>query len=731
MPSQAQSKRKTGTPNNDERPVGKRSRVSRACDQCRTAREKCDGVKPICLTCSTSNRTCSYTTNPKKRGIQPGYIRTLELALTWLFNNVPDTEGVLNRKLAREDIDKLLSGEDIGGPDPGRIDSEDQDSDVDELEPASSVIPEYIDIDSIVVPQDPIERPSDENTSATNIRLPANRWRLVDIYFAYTHCWLPVCEKHDILKTIYSYPDQGLPLSSNMSDSAGHAELWSILALASVQEQSIGHSAQETSSMPQRLYDIARSLIPLEPNTFELSHVKALLVLAVINMSQSAPEAAWLLIGHASRILLILEQKQSVPRSHPKFSHVFAGCVLLDSILSMHLRQRSYLQHADLERFGKINEDGLEEWQPWTGCLDSETTSGYESARDPVRSLSIFNLMVEIIGILSINELTEHRTVVSHENMGRIERWKATLPPHFQYIQSEGAPVPSNPPSFLLLLVYTCSAIILFSSQIWVQRLLALLERFRETLGFFSLPPILLSLIGIVEQSRAFESADRRVQSHLQKLKEDYAQAWACGQQHPGNNYESNTHIRPLFDTTQITSARPRTTYGFSGVQIPTPESIPPSLNHRHLLSAKTNTNNADKPRVNDTLLDELLPDMSTASSHHPTNIIDFQSIAQPSPHLNAPQYYSDSALNRKIQDHPNSGRPRDLQSFFDELASLDSAEKMESQPQFMQNLGFAPDTNIADLFTNDFSQFNPLVSPYMPRDEQAQIGHKHLFDGC
>jgi hypothetical protein len=32
-----------------------------------------------------------------------------------------------------------------------------------------------------------------------------------------------------------------------------------------------------------------------------------------------------------------------------------------------------------------------------------------------------------------------------------------------------------------------------------------------------------------------------------------------------------------------------------------------------------------------------------------------------------------------------------------------------------MQNLGFAPDANIADLFASDLSQqYNPLLSPYI-----------------
>lgn len=56
----------------------------------------------------------------------------------------------------------------------------------------------------------------------------------------------------------------------------------------------------------------------------------------------------------------------------------------------------------------------------------------------------------------------------------------------------------------------------------------------------------------------------------------------------------------------------------------------------------------------------------------------------------------------------------QNTETFFDELASLDGAERVESQPQFMQNLGFAPDARIADLLTSDFGQLTAILG-YLP----------------
>ncbi|KAJ5689897.1 hypothetical protein N7462_004289 [Penicillium macrosclerotiorum] len=43
-----------------------------------------------------------------------------------------------------------------------------------------------------------------------------------------------------------------------------------------------------------------------------------------------------------------------------------------------------------------------------------------------------------------------------------------------------------------------------------------------------------------------------------------------------------------------------------------------------------------------------------------------------------------------------------DLDALFDELASLDGAEKPDNQPEFMQNLGFVADPEIYSLFKSN-----------------------------
>lgn len=73
----------------------KRQRVSRACDSCRSKKDKCDGKQPVCSTCASLCRPCTYKANPKKRGLPTGYIRSLELLWGLVFQRIRGSEDVM------------------------------------------------------------------------------------------------------------------------------------------------------------------------------------------------------------------------------------------------------------------------------------------------------------------------------------------------------------------------------------------------------------------------------------------------------------------------------------------------------------------------------------------------------------------------------------------------------------------------------------------------------------
>ncbi|KAJ8327531.1 hypothetical protein QVD99_003577 [Batrachochytrium dendrobatidis] len=54
-----------------------KSRVTQACDLCSKKKSKCDGAKPLCSNCVSSDTPCTYTRNPKRRGPPPGYFSSV------------------------------------------------------------------------------------------------------------------------------------------------------------------------------------------------------------------------------------------------------------------------------------------------------------------------------------------------------------------------------------------------------------------------------------------------------------------------------------------------------------------------------------------------------------------------------------------------------------------------------------------------------------------------------
>ncbi|CAO3625769.1 unnamed protein product [Mucor hiemalis] len=56
----------------------KRQRVSKACEQCRRKKVKCDGSSPFCNNCSSLGLPCHYKESTKKRGPPKGYIEAIE-----------------------------------------------------------------------------------------------------------------------------------------------------------------------------------------------------------------------------------------------------------------------------------------------------------------------------------------------------------------------------------------------------------------------------------------------------------------------------------------------------------------------------------------------------------------------------------------------------------------------------------------------------------------------------
>ncbi|KAH7079901.1 hypothetical protein BKA63DRAFT_463801 [Paraphoma chrysanthemicola] len=689
MPLQTQGKRRSAA---QDIPV-KRFRVSRACDQCRIERSKCDGNQPQCAPCFESKRSCTYTSNPRKRGLPPGYIRTIELALALIFHENPDIEASLISRLGQEntvllardtkdsnrlhrawrkskfcrELNKTLTGE----PEDDKAVSSDSDdepqesghfelSDVQPLIGITTARPPQPVANSPLVHRQPVVQASMPFPQLTP--LPLDSWRLLDTYATYTQCWFPISEKLEVLKLSYSYPPQGLVLSPDMPDSGHHAEMWSMFALAAHQDQAYGGRERNhpDTANPNRLYLTTQGLIPNELGKFDLGHVKALLNLALFNLRSSRHDAAWLLVGAASRIFPTITSPQGM--SGHRHAHVLASCFLLDSLLAILLDRRPYLEWSDLERVGKIEEDGLEEWQPWDGQTNIMNSG---QSRLPTLALSSFNRLLSLINILRSARRVDANQL--HNLTQQLTEWKASLSPKFDYVKSDSTTIPLTPPAALLQLAHFALALALSPSQAWLQRSLEILALCQDKIGLERLPSVVACLLDSIRRSSKNLPLDQATQLEVNKMIIDFtaAQSLASAQQR-------------VMSTAEGRRASDRY-----------PEVIPPPS---HSFSHPSN------------LLDDLLPDMNSS---------------QPPP----PQSFSplDTDFTSPAMDGYDPSISGDLESFFDELASLHGAKKLQNQPQFMQNLGFAPEVSMADLLATQSGQYMPMNSATFGAEHEGE----------
>lgn len=224
---------------------------------------------------------------------------------------------------------------------------------------------------------------SNPQLDTAKLQLPAQAWSMLEDYFAFTQTWLPITEKHDLLRLMYSYPATGLPRNDALS--SDHAELWSIMAWSAMRVADARVEAVHCR-------DIARSLIPKEANV-SLGHVKALLILGLIDLSIDALLPAWLTIGSAVRLMVHLTSRDNTGSSlvGDRLKHTYLAAFVLESSIASRTGALTHLKPEDISSIGPLIEDGLDEWSPWQ---DPTNTPGTE--KSPARSISTFNELVRI-----------------------------------------------------------------------------------------------------------------------------------------------------------------------------------------------------------------------------------------------------------------------------------------------------------------------------------------------
>ncbi|RDI88598.1 hypothetical protein Vi05172_g1072 [Venturia inaequalis] len=726
-----------------------RVRVSRACDQCRSAREKCDGIQPTCFTCASSNRDCSYTLNPKRRGIHRGYIRTLELTLAWAVGNVPNCDVALKKLLQDEKGQAMLSGSDTAavekmhrkwrktpvcktidrilsgakdGPVEGQEASppEEDDDDDDDGEQivaynaeASLMTPESQNID---YPHkkgtDPLRRMTSGQPHSADIQqknvasgigehtvtllvLPDNFWRLLDIYFAYTHSWLPIVEKDRILKICYTYPPEGLAIDSLAVGSGNHAELWNIFALAAAQD---GPGARGPTTEPSerisavQMRRIARSLRPDNLHTFELGHINSLLLDTLIDLGSRKFTSAWSTLGFATRAISLQESNQKTPAAN-QIKATFLGCFVLETFLAVELVKMPSLRRDQAMQVGFLDEEGMDEWQPWVGCEGFGTSAidaGAKRSHSPMLAKSTFNQLVKLCYGINNHAVGQICNSSSNEEQYLYE-WIQDFPKSLGPLHSLRANE-STPQRLNLFLAYLFTRAVCSpqSHSNAVDEALGVFDHYSSTLGHQTMPSVFHILLNTFQKCPGLDGLR---QTRLAGIRSRLSKLW-----------EPRTVVENIFTPPAMSN------------QFGVPQQSPVTSEPAHLRRISTTQDlqkeNEILPNPLPTLLQQPRPPFDPAQTTNPFThetsphhrLVDF-----PPPGSNQAVYNLPYDTYNTHQYNPNAppmsaGPPpasisgfTDLDALFDDLTSFDGVDA-GLQPQFMQNLGFAPNADLAEF---------------------------------
>ncbi|KAL4923778.1 putative C6 transcription factor [Aspergillus undulatus] len=461
----------------------RRKRVSRACDRCRSKKDKCDGLRPSCSACLASGQTCSYDPHAKKRGLPEGYVRGLEKLWALAICNIDGFEDTMLSLLGTTGdsvndaasetlheswktcrlysaLEKMLSSSSDPSSPHGSVKRPRTDNGP-LLNEVGSGWGFRIDRSSTPLSQDAprvVEpgtspsvkrarlctsmdsRPSPATSGLHSLQLPPHASQLLDISFAATHSWFPIVAKHNILRASYLYANAPSISVARLSQRSGdHAALWALLSYTiSFSRSSPENGLLGTLSKTKEYYAVARSLIPAETEQYELGHVQALLLLTLTNIGLEDWTAAWMLSGQAVRMIMSMDMSTfTLARSSDEAKQgkaVFLGCFVVDSLLSFRLSRKPSMHSRDLIAVGLLEEDGLEEWNSWADVLPlSGSTRGKNPPRrGPLLSVSTFNRLVELASVL--NKMARdslagpNAHVFAQQQVSELKHWDDRLP---------------------------------------------------------------------------------------------------------------------------------------------------------------------------------------------------------------------------------------------------------------------------------------------------------------
>jgi hypothetical protein len=377
-------------------------------------------------------------------------------------------------------------------------------------------------------PETSISHPPEPTTSHSISELPKNWPFLLDLYFETTHSWFPISQKHELLRAAYKLANSTSTTSVDLPSSGDIAFLQAVLLFASHQSvflsdsfRSAPNGAQDGTYNIRSSQDLVQTSLFADPSMYELGHVRAFLVLALLDMDQKLWPAAWVNIGRAvytaTSIGLVDKNSMAASSNHEdNIKRTLLGCMALETIISVQLNTLPFFQSSDILSAGLLVIDGMEEWEPWQPKIviptaTAQTLQGL-SSHVPGHIISTFNRLLLVIA--SLNELTfQKRNSPTEETLLEIIRGCE------QNLEDLSDPRTTADPSPQTLSLWMASIATLETAAaefpvsngtsperpgtyfISVTRLVGLIESRVQSIGRCSIPPVVEACFGLLQQA--------------------------------------------------------------------------------------------------------------------------------------------------------------------------------------------------------------------------------------
>ncbi|TFB00721.1 hypothetical protein CCMA1212_007320 [Trichoderma ghanense] len=731
-------KRSAGDPEFARRPERaasetKRRRVSLACDACRTAREKCDGGRPQCGRCVSQNRSCSYTPTSKKRGIQSGYLRAIELSLAWLLESVPECEEALYQLLVKDGgkdgvrvlvskgrsssrlqeqwsncrvhqgIETLLCQGGSHKEEASVAGNSDTDADTTEgsindtrqrLGECHDMTAENLDSCSSLK--------ESGRAQGRVLKLPSNYRHLLDIYFAYTHCWFPILDRDDVFTTAATCDSMSLTIhgytEETNNSSSRLAVLWSVLAVAALQDaHSSAPTVSEGSMSPAEILAVARGLVPQEEDYFDVSSIQALLLHAIILIGRENLLGASVIAGKAVRLISYMRSSRA-SHTHggvqkPSLERLAAACNVVEALTSICIGQPSHLLDTGNFQANRLPQGGPE----LDDCFSPTHGFGNLSLHpDSARPQAAHSLV-------ALDQLSRFARILSSHAAGKLQKdcsvkavtvadLVSSLDPQFGFCNSviAGEATPMLPSAFLAQAMFLATTVELVPGQrsSLISNFLEVVESSVSNFGACGTPPITVALFSLVEQKGAIGEMRTSEASRWSAALNTIKAVWLQDE-----TAKSTACISPKTSSTDYSSWR---------------RSLGSEPLRRHDLMGQRNADSQEPFTGSFSQGYGFLPadvDMPASNQLYPTGQHKSSPAQLPPPLGMMFSPAAGTAMNpigrdlRAMESHSDGV---DYDAILEELGNIDYAESIGIDPQFMMNLGFAPGCTLEEMFHVD-----------------------------